>query len=231
MSEQDFISFPCPNCSAIVDFVGDLAGTAQVCPFCNAEIVVPASKDEGPRALSLPLETERLTIRRLEKDDLFDVTEILSDPDIFQYEQEEPQDETGSKRWLEWALGLMPTELHGGIVLGLVHQEDHRLIGQVTLLYTDAVRQQAGFKIQIHRDYQRKGLGLEALRAFLKFCFSDLGLHRVTASCDARNTGATRLLEKAGLRREAQFRKDHPVDDAWGDSVWYAMLEEEFPAQ
>ena len=68
----------------------------------------------------------------------------------------------------------------------------------------------------------------EALVALLTFCFDGLKLHRVSTWCDSRNTAACRLLEKAGLRREGEFRKDTWMDGQWLDSVWFGLLDEEF---
>ena len=64
--------------------------------------------------------------------------------------------------------------------------------------------------------------------ALLTFCFEGLKLHRVTASCGGKNSAACRLLEKAGLRREGESIKDTLFVGEWGNTVWYALLEEEF---
>ncbi len=47
------------------------------------------------------------------------------------------------------------------------------------------------------------------VRAMLEIAFDDVGLHRVTGSCVADNTGSWRVMEKAGMRRE-----QHGVEDS-----------------
>jgi len=64
--------------------------------------------------------------------------------------------------------------------------------------------------------------------ALLDFCFNGIKLHRVTASCDSRNVAACRLLEKAGMRREGEFLKDHFADGEWFNTFSYAVLSEEY---
>ena len=47
------------------------------------------------------------------------------------------------------------------------------------------------------------------------------GFHRVYAECDPRNERSWKLLEKAGMRREAHFRQNiYFRRDANGDPVW-----------
>ena len=138
-------------------------------------------------------------------------------------------DDKGCKRWLEHALNLRPTNVDGGVRVGIEHVEDRKIVGILSFWYYGSTRQQGGLRILIHRDYQRRGFGLEALDAMLTFCFRDLGLHRVTVACDTRNAAAVGLLTKAGMRREGECRKDRFVDGTWAYSVWFAMLEEELP--
>ena len=81
----------------------------------------------------------------------------------------------------------------------------------------------------INRDYRRKGYACEALAAVITDAF-DEGAHRVFAECDPRNTCSWKLLEKAGLKREAHlrqniwFRKDERGNPQWKDTYIYAVL-------
>jgi [ribosomal protein S5]-alanine N-acetyltransferase len=72
------------------------------------------------------------------------------------------------------------------------------------------------------------GYATEATRAMLAFGFSDLGLHRLWASTVAENTGAWRVLEKLGMKREGELRETTWLRDHWANSVIYAMLEHDW---
>ena len=82
----------------------------------------------------------------------------------------------------------------------------------------------------INKDFQRRGYALEALAAVIGSAFR-AGVHRVYAECDPRNEASWRLLERAGLRREAHFRQNiffrTGADGAplWKDTYVYAALE------
>ena len=56
------------------------------------------------------------------------------------------------------------------------------------------------------------------------------GVHRVYAECDPRNTASWKLLEKVGMRREAQLRQNiyfHADENGapiWKDTYVYARI-------
>ena len=76
-----------------------------------------------------------------------------------------------------------------------------------------------------------RGLATEASRALVAFAFADIGLHRITAHCDAANERSRRMMERLGMRREAHFRHAAFFDGVWHDQYLYAMLEEEWIAE
>ena len=71
----------------------------------------------------------------------------------------------------------------------------------------------------------------EAVRAILDAAFRQLELHRVWATCDPRNHASHGVMEKAGMRREAHFRKNVMEKGEWRDSYLYAILAEEWLAR
>ena len=80
--------------------------------------------------------------------------------------------------------------------------------------------------------YEGHGYATEAVRALLRLCFTDLGLHRVEAGCFAANEPSWRLMERVGMRRESVTRKDalHRSGE-WMDGMAYGILAEEWRAQ
>jgi predicted RNA-binding Zn-ribbon protein involved in translation (DUF1610 family) len=83
MSEETYIGFACPKCGNSVEYLDQYAGSAQPCPYCGEDIIVPRSADQDGFVLPLPIETPRLLLRRLQMTDFPDTLEILSDIEIF----------------------------------------------------------------------------------------------------------------------------------------------------
>jgi RimJ/RimL family protein N-acetyltransferase len=191
-------------------------------------LIVPGDGSEIGHLIPLPIKTPRLILRRLAGRDWKDLLELMADEEFFRYQEGAPLDEDGVLRWLESDAHVKFTTPDQPIYLGIELQDGDKLIGYLTLAFTDPQRLQVTFSIGLNRAFQRQGYATEAVEALLGFCFDGLRLHRVSGWCDSRNAAACRLLEKTGLRREGEFRKNRWLHGEWTTSVWYAGLEEEY---
>jgi RimJ/RimL family protein N-acetyltransferase len=228
ITEESFIDFKCPYCGEPVSFPRENAGFVQACPNCTESLIVPDDGSEVGHQIPLPLATPRLLIRRLTSADWKDLLEVISDEEFFRYQDGAPLDEDGVLHWLDSDAHVKLTTPDQPYCLGIQLQEGDKLIGYLTLTFTDPQRLQVTINIGLNRSFQRQGFALEALEAVLGLCFEGLKLHRVAGWCDSRNTAACRLFEKAGLRREGEFLKNRWIHGEWTNSIWYAALAEEY---
>ena len=79
--------------------------------------------------------------------------------------------------------------------------------------------------------HSRQGLATEAVSPMIRFCFKDLGLHRLQAFIHPDNTPSLKLIEKLGFRREGLLRENLRVSDEWRDDLLYALLSTDHPAE
>ena len=77
------------------------------------------------------------------------------------------------------------------------------------------------------RPYWGQGYATEAARLMIAFCFDFLGLHKVTAQCDAGNEASEKVMIRCGMQREAYRRKHQFRDGEWRDRLEYAILSED----
>ena len=109
-------------------------------------------------------------------------------------------------------------------------KENAKVVGNIYYGSRDYDAKEVGYII--NKDYQRKGYAREALCAVVDHAFHS-GAHRVYAECDPRNEASWQLLESAGFRREAHFRrnicfrKDASGKPIWKDTYVYALTEED----
>ncbi|MCY4145805.1 MAG: GNAT family N-acetyltransferase [Chloroflexi bacterium] len=75
-----------------------------------------------------------------------------------------------------------------------------------------------------------RGLATQALRLLIRFGFEKLGLNRIAAGHFAGNSASGRVMQKAGMRCEGTRRAYHYHRDSFKDSVWYAILRDEYEA-
>ncbi len=230
ITEESFIDFKCPYCGGSVSFPRESAGSVQACPDCIESLIVPDDGSEMGRAIPLPINTARLALRRFAAGDWKGLQELLSDEELFRYTEGRSLEEDEILRWLESDSHIKLTTPSQIFCLAIEERETARMIGYIGLNLADPHRLQARLTIYLNRSFQRKGFALEALDALLGFCFEGIKLHRISASCDSRNTAACRLFENVGLRREGEFLKDELLHGEWVNTVWYAALAEEWGA-
>jgi len=231
ITEESFIDFKCPYCRSAVSFPQENAGFAQACPDCTESLIVPNDGSEIGKSLPLPIETPRLVIRRFAPGDWKDLMELHAAEELFEYTAGRALAEEEALRWLESDVHVKLTTPNQTFYLALETRAPAKLIGYIGLAQTDPQRLTSDLSVFVNKAFQRQGFALEALDAVVGFCFEGIKLHRVTASCDSRNTAARGLFEKLGLRREGESLKDHLLDGEWSSTVWYAALREDYGAE
>jgi RimJ/RimL family protein N-acetyltransferase len=228
VTEDQFIDFKCPYCGEQVSYPAISVGSMQECVNCSEPILVPESGNEGG-CIPLPFTTARLILRKFRAEDWKNLLYLFSDDEFFFGAAPFKLDgEERIARWLEEDAIVKLTTPDVPFILAVQARESGKVIGSLSLTFSDAARLQAILHVAIHRDFQRKGFGIEAMIGALGFCFQGISLHRVQGFCDNSNVAAARLFEKAGMRREAEFVRDHKVGEEWANSLAYAILREEF---
>jgi ribosomal-protein-alanine N-acetyltransferase len=107
----------------------------------------------------------------------------------------------------------------------LFRKEDDVLMGGLALANVRrGVAQAASLGYWIGAPYARHGYMTAAVRALLPVAFDVLRLNRVEAACIPTNVASTRLLERAGFRREGYARAYLCINGEWQDHLLYATL-------
>ena len=87
-----------------------------------------------------------------------------------------------------------------------------------------------GRDVEIARLWGR-GLGAGAVALLAGFAFDVLGLRRLEADVDPRNTASLRLLERLGFVREGHLRERWILGGEIQDAVFYGLLRREWAAR
>lgn len=78
------------------------------------------------------------------------------------------------------------------------------------------------------RAWWGQGYGSELAAALLAAGFGQMNLHRLSARCSADNAASARVMEKAGMRREAVLRDLVFARGRWWSTAIYGVLEQEY---
>lgn len=129
----------------------------------------------------------------------------------------------------EWHKRLVADRSQVLFAIDVASGRRRRHIGNCGLKSIDQRAQKAELWIYIgEKRCWGKGYGSQATRALLRFAFQSLGLNRVYLYCPAYNERALGMYEKVGFKREGRFRQDIFMDGQYHDSIWMAILKEDY---
>lgn len=171
--------------------------------------------------------TEHLVLRRMANGDAPALAAYRSDPVQARYQSWETPYPVDSAQAL---IAEMREVGFGqpGAWLQVAIERAGRLIGDVAVRVDGDDPRQAEVGFTLSADAQGRGFATEAVRAVMALLFTEHGIHRISANCDARNVRSAALLERVGMRREAHHRKSAWWKGEWTDEYVYAVLAEEW---
>lgn len=143
------------------------------------------------------LKTDRLLLRPLSTCDLESVHIYAGDPELTKYMMHLPNDtKADTLRFLteaeaEWQKEA-PAYFEFAVTLEGIQ------IGAVSL-YLNGARTEGELGWIFNRQYWDCGYATESAAGLRNFAFRTLGLQRLFAHCDIRNTGSARVMEKLGM--------------------------------
>ncbi|MFB6436142.1 GNAT family N-acetyltransferase [Streptomyces sp. NPDC056411] len=185
-----------------------------------------------PYSPAYPIRTARLDLRPVTADDFPAIHAYQRLPEVCRYLYWGPLDEAGSRTSVATKSTRTTLRASGDVLqLAVLVRGTGTLVGDVTFVLTSQAHRQGGIGYVFHPDHSGHGYATEASRALLKLGFEELGLHRIQAELDGRNTASARLLERLGMRREGHLRENEFLDGEWTDEVIYALLAREWRAQ
>lgn len=171
------------------------------------------------------LETKRLVLRPITRDDADAIFELYADPDVGPDAGWEPH------RSIDDTLTFIEKIASGPHVFGIIEKATGREMGSVGLL-RDSFRGNTDCLMlgyALGGQWWGKGYMTEAVTEAVRYGFEDLGLSLVTANQYLFNTRSKRVIEKCGLTYEGTLRGvEASPDGIMQDSVSYSITREEY---
>ena len=114
------------------------------------------------------------------------------------------------------------------ISLAVELRETGETIGDAVLILASAESQQGEVGYIIHPDHQGRGYATETTVALLEIAFGEVELHRVCGRFEPRNIASGRVLERAGMRREATLVENEWIRGEWQSEGICGVLRSEW---
>ena len=170
------------------------------------------------------IETERLILRKITKQDVPDMYAYCSDPEVTRFVTWNPHQSLADTE----AFVLNNYKKKSLAPWGMEYKKTGKIIGTVDLASWNPTHQSAEIAYCIHQGYWGCGLTTEAAKSVIAFGFSNMDLIRIQARCFVANIGSERVMEKLGMTFEGIIRKGMLVKGKHEDLKLYSILKEEF---
>ena len=172
------------------------------------------------------LRGDHTILRELEPADAADVFAFRSDAEVQRYNSEPMQDVVEAAALIdklrEECMG------HRAFHWAITHRESPRVIGLAGLVSWEPYHRRAEIGYDLRRDRWGQGLATDAVRAMLKFAFTELDLNRAEAQTIADNHQSVKLLQRLGFRWEGVRRAYSWEEDGnFHDGAIYGLLRHE----
>ena len=177
--------------------------------------------------VTLPIITERLILRRYRHDDQADLLILAAHPEVAAVLGGRlPPTQEGVREYIDLQNSYRPFEQDQVFELAVERREDGRVIGLMGLIRRDHRQGEIGWALAA--DYRGQGYATEAASALIDYGFKSLGLHRIHADTNSDNLASLRVMERLGMRQEAQLRDAVYEEGIWLDRCIYGMLAAEW---
>jgi RimJ/RimL family protein N-acetyltransferase len=147
--------------------------------------------------IPLPIETERLLVRRFEPDDVDSMAKIYGDPEVMRHVSIGVLDRERTAALLEDYRRVQ--ERHGLSGWAVAEKESGTLVGDVGFgVYPPTGEPELGYTLAV--EFWGRGYALEATRACITAAFAHLPYPRLVAKVQPDNERSLRLAERLGMR-------------------------------
>lgn len=146
------------------------------------------------------LETERLHLRQLQMEDVYEYYErLFGDADVSRYMNFQPhQDISESLESLQRKLDKY--EQGNFYCWGITEKDEDSLIGLIELLRFEEKDNSCSFAYMLGCNYWNRGYGTEVLKAVIRFAFEELEVERILVDHMTQNAASGKVMRKAGMK-------------------------------
>ncbi|CAM4087208.1 GNAT family N-acetyltransferase [Gillisia limnaea] len=173
------------------------------------------------------LESERLSLRKLELTDAPEVQVIRSDEKVMIYMDSERQLTTQhSEKFISVKLKMY--EERTGIFWAIIEKSTNKFMGDFAFFKIDGKNSRAEIGYTLKPEFWGNGFMQEAMFKIFDFGFNELNLHSLEANINPENKNSRAILTKMGFQKEAYFRENYYYNGEYLDSEIYSLLKSQF---
>jgi len=169
------------------------------------------------------LETERLQLRRVAKEDVNEIFALRSNEQTMKYIPR-PLAKTKEDALGHIAMIDEKIENNEGINWAITLKNSPKLIGIIGHYSIKPEHYRAEMGYMLLPEYHGKGIITEAIKEVIKYGFEIMKLHSIEAIIDPENFASAKVLQKNGFVKEAHLKENEFYEGRFLDTVIYSIL-------
>ena len=173
------------------------------------------------------IETDRLVIRMVKKQDAEDLYELCRRPETSMFALWSPHESLSeTKEFINYQIARYRKK--DCMFFVVEEKESGRVIGTCSYVSMDADYKIAEIGYSVLSDVWNNGFATEIADALMGYAFNRIGVQRVFARVLPQNTASQRVLLKLGLEYEGTAKKGYYFNGRVNDVFTYGITDEEY---
>ena len=179
---------------------------------------------------TITLKTDRLILRRVEFNDIYDISRWKSDKDVSKnmaWSKVGSLMEVGEhlNYWLE------QYETSKDFYLwGIALKENGKLMGRIKITAINNLALSGELDYCLAKEYWGKGYVTEAAKKIIEYAFEEVGFNRIFAEHIVGNEASGKIMKKCNMQYEGLLRQVLKNELGFFDCKLYAILKEDYDA-
>ncbi|MDO5557726.1 MAG: GNAT family N-acetyltransferase [Clostridia bacterium] len=152
------------------------------------------------------IESKRLVLRPLIREDIEDLRQWTPNREIYKYWGKNP----GKVDLKPELLFEKPEKPSKSFHLWIEFKQDKKVIGDI-YIYLIERDKKAKVAIRLSPEYHNRGIGTEAVKTMVNWCFENTELQIIWSDVDKENIASIKLLEKCDFKRTKEVSQGKMV--------------------
>ncbi len=175
----------------------------------------------------MTISTERLLLREYTSEDFELMASVYTDAEIMKYAYAGVYSDADMKQYFNKVIkDNQRTDNRNAYEFAVFEKQSGQYIGSADI-DIDLKNSYGGYAeigYFLIKSHWGKGYASEIAKRLIGYCFEELKLHKVYASCHALNESSEKVMRKSGMAKEAVLKKVRFKNNQWYDEIRYAIL-------
>jgi|GEM_PF-108532 len=174
---------------------------------------------------SFHIETERLILSEIAMDDMEDIHQLHSIPEVDEFNTLGiPKSIKETEKVMEPSMKARFKIPRESYTWKICLKDSNQFIGLAGFSLSNDKFKLGEIYYKLHPDFWGRGYATETAKQLVKLGFEDFKLQKVEAGVATENIKSVKVLEKTGMTREGLRRKVLPIRGEWKDNFHYAIV-------